>query len=162
MCLNFAHKVLKLDKTQNGELERGKSGWSSSRWGCFAYHRGYVALISHHTYGELNLFQESRQTNWVERMTKKFKHKIEASGSFLSGVDFVLSPLDSPTMTLRTHTQLLTVPSCNLNLESPHAWRHTLLLFEFDTHLRTKSVWLETVEWCIKTLPATWLYYQTR
>lgn len=53
LLANFAHRLLKLDKTPNGALERGKSGWSSSQAGCFAYHYGYVILINHHGYGEL-------------------------------------------------------------------------------------------------------------
>ncbi len=42
------------------ECERGKSGWSSSQSDDFAYHHGYLVVINHHSYGELNLFAKSR------------------------------------------------------------------------------------------------------
>lgn len=38
----FCTQIVELDKTQNGVFERGKSGWSSSQSGCFAYHYGDV------------------------------------------------------------------------------------------------------------------------
>lgn len=60
-----------------------------------------------------------------------------------------------------THTDAHTCIMQREALWAPQDWGSALLLFEIDTHLRTKGVWLEMVQWHTRTVPATWPHYHT-
>ena len=68
----------------------------------------------------ISLQDQDKHAEERGRQKPKTQQNIEALGSFLKRVDFALRPLDSPAMTLRTHTQLLALPSCNLKLSNHH------------------------------------------
>lgn len=160
-CLNLHKKVLKLDKAWNRVLKRGKSGWRSSHQSCFAYHQRFVVLINHCSFGEHDLSEEL----WGKNDTKSFKN----SRALRPGV--LLKCCGLCTASVRVTSNDTHTHSCSHRCSHFHlaTWRFLtpsklethLVIFECDTHLSRRIVWLKTVEWFSETLPATWLLYQT-